>query len=167
MWVTLRQTRCLVYKSFLLKKRDKKQFLQELLYPIYMVGILAMIRAFVRPQEFPVITDYPQLQLDNITTNLKRSNQTIIYAPSNNVDIVNIMNKVGSILSLDTPPLGFINGSLAEAHYRNGSNSQDIFAAVIFDSYTTANTSYIIRMPDGFLPASTETIRRDNYFSKK
>ena len=166
MWVTLRQTRCLVYKSFLLKKRDKKQFLQELLYPIYMVGILAMIRAFVRPQEFPVIRHFPQLQLDNITTTLK-TNNTIIFAPSGNADVVNAMNKVQSILGLTSSPLGFLNGSLAEAYFRNGSNSQNIFAAVIFDSFSTANTSYTIRMPDGLVPASTETIRRDNYFSKK
>ena len=166
MWVTLRQTRCLVYKSFLLKKRDKKQFLQELLYPIYMVGILAMIRAFVRPQEFPVIRSFPQLELDDIKTRLSINDSTIIYAPSDNADVVRVMNKTQSLLGLVNPPLGFINGSVAEDYYKNASKSQNIFAAVIFDSFSTANTSYTIRMPDGLLPASTETIRRDNYFSK-
>ncbi|EDV27708.1 uncharacterized protein TRIADDRAFT_53677 [Trichoplax adhaerens] len=156
MWVTLRQTKCLMYKNFLIKKRDKKQFLQELFYPIYMVGILAMIRALVRPQQYPEIKNFPQLPLDNITTNINQS-YLLLYSPNNNADIDKIIQQVSQMLDLENPPVGFVNSSDIEQYYRIGTNSRSILGAVIFNSYKSNNVSYTIRMPDSAIPSTTHT----------
>lgn len=154
MWMTLRQTKCLMYKNFLMKKRDKKQFLQELLYPIYMVGILAMIRALVRPQQYPPIKHFPQLSLDNVTTSINQSH-VLLYSPNNNAEIDKIVQQVSDMLDLENPPLGFLNVSDMEQYYRIGFNSQGVIAGVIFDSYQSSNVSYTIRMADKLIPSTT------------
>ena len=154
MWMTLRQTKCLMYKNFLMKKRDKKQFLQELLYPIYMVGILAMIRALVRPQQYPPIDNFPKLSLDNATTSINRTH-VLLYSPNNTANIYKIIQQVNHMLDLENPPIGFLNESDMDLYYTTGFNSQGIIAGIIFNSYQSDNVSYTIRMADNAVPSTT------------
>ena len=157
MWVTWKQTKCLTYKNFLMKKRDKKQFLQELLYPIYLISILAIIRAFIKPRQYPLITDFPSLSLDNVTLKVNQT-YTLLYAPNDHMDIAKLINNTNQMLGLIHPPIGFANDSEIERYYTTNSNHRHVYAGVIFHNFTISNISYTIRMTDSLVPSTAETV---------
>ncbi|KAL5018611.1 hypothetical protein ScPMuIL_004333 [Solemya velum] len=75
------QFKVLVWKNILLKRRNKKQLLQELLMPIYYVAILAMIKALVKPTTYPAINSLPSYSLFNKTFNNQDYSKRILVAP--------------------------------------------------------------------------------------
>ncbi|XP_060574789.1 cholesterol transporter ABCA5-like isoform X2 [Ruditapes philippinarum] len=62
------QFKVLVWKNILLKKRNKKQTIQEILMPIYFIAILAMIKYFVKPKTWPEIQNFPPYHLNDTKT---------------------------------------------------------------------------------------------------
>ncbi|RDD36392.1 ATP-binding cassette sub-family A member 5 [Trichoplax sp. H2] len=157
MWLIWKQTKCLTYKNFLIKRRDKKQFLQELLYPIYLICIVAIIRAFIKPRHYPVIQHFPQFSMGNVTLQLNDS-YSLLYAPNDNPNIIKLINHTNALLGLNNPPLGFANDSEIERYYTTGSNHQYVYAGVIFDSFSLSNISYTLRMADHLVPSTAELV---------
>ncbi|KAL3876747.1 hypothetical protein ACJMK2_034544 [Sinanodonta woodiana] len=140
------QFKALVWKNFLLKKRNKKETIQEFLMPIYFILILAMIKFFIKPQTVPQLTDFP---VTDLFSNSFHPNLSKILVSPNETYVHNIMSKAGDVLKDvlgKSPEFEYFTSKLdAEKKYKANSNA--VSAGVIFDYDRQGKFSYVIRMP--------------------
>ncbi|XP_078427106.1 cholesterol transporter ABCA5 isoform X1 [Cetorhinus maximus] len=89
------QTKALMYRNFLIKRRNKDQTLQELLLPLFLVFALVCLSVLVPPQLYlKTLTSEPE-ELDDFVP----QNYRLGYTPVNN-HTKEIMEEVGALLEM-------------------------------------------------------------------
>ncbi|XP_064604121.1 cholesterol transporter ABCA5-like [Liolophura sinensis] len=149
------QIKILLWKNLLLKKRNKKQLISELLMPIYFVSLLAMIKALVSPKTLPVV---PQFQSNTL------NNRSLFPWPSSHIlvapdtpSIQNIMNIVSKYMNVTYS----MYPSQAEAENTYIENAANKNLGVVFQ-YENGNLNYAIRTPYSLAASPTKMF---NYLS--
>ncbi|KAK6171363.1 hypothetical protein SNE40_019569 [Patella caerulea] len=144
------QLKALMQRNILLKKRNKKQLIQEIFFPIYFVAILAMIKALSKPSTKPAINRFPVNSLNDSTFQFNATTKKILVSP-NTTDIQTIMTHVSSLLgSVQYEMYGDMK--TIEDIYRN--NSKEIGAGLVFNYQGGNIMDYAIRMD--YSDASTD-----------
>nr|XP_022313180.1 ATP-binding cassette sub-family A member 5-like isoform X3 [Crassostrea virginica]XP_022313182.1 ATP-binding cassette sub-family A member 5-like isoform X3 [Crassostrea virginica]XP_022313183.1 ATP-binding cassette sub-family A member 5-like isoform X3 [Crassostrea virginica] len=143
----LQQFKALMYKNLLYKKRNKGQLFQEIFFPIYFVGILAMIKVFLPLDPQPAIPSIPLVHPQNFTP---KYSQKILVCPNDTTtqslagDAAAIFQQ---ILGLNaTPSLEFYQNDVdMVAAFKEKYSSIEGFTGLQFN-YDGTNLSYAIRM---------------------
>ncbi|BFZ21348.1 hypothetical protein BsWGS_24386 [Bradybaena similaris] len=145
------QLKALVWRNILLKRRNIGHLLQELLYPVYFIGILAMIRALTKPETKAAMM-FPTFSLnDNVFKIPFNENMSVLAVP----DTPQVKSSIESVVAqLPGPPRYnlFTTTEAAEAEY--AVNHTNIAAGVIFN-FDGGPHSYAIRMNYDSVPKTT------------
>ncbi|XP_041352800.1 cholesterol transporter ABCA5-like [Gigantopelta aegis] len=140
------QLKTLMWRNYLLKRKNKKQLSQEILFPVYFVLILAMIKIITKSHTFPAIKFYRN-SLSNSRFHFNTSKKLLVSPDSAYVQT--LMSVISSILE----NVQYENfSSLTEAEDRYKADPTDVAAGIVFN-FTGTETSYAIRMPYGSLPS--------------
>ncbi|XP_065844261.1 cholesterol transporter ABCA5-like isoform X4 [Oscarella lobularis] len=130
---TWTQTVYLLKRNYWIKTRNKRQSVQELLYPVYLVAILALIRAFVETSPLKPLRDFP---CQGVAPPLSHNFSNDVIGVSGSLELVR--NATRRFL----PPLPQIvaaeNGSELESFYRK----RQITIGIEFNA---SMTSYVLR----------------------
>ncbi|XP_041347112.1 cholesterol transporter ABCA5-like, partial [Gigantopelta aegis] len=141
------QLKALLWRNFLLKKRNKRQFLQEIFFPVFFVSLMAMIKAFTQPKTFPV-TSFPENPLSNGRFHFD-TNKKLLVSP-NTSEVVGLMTEISTLLG-GVQYETFSSQSAAEERYK--ANPTNVAAGIIFSFDGGTNFKYAIRMPYRSLPS--------------
>ncbi|XP_052276886.1 ABC-type organic anion transporter ABCA8B-like isoform X3 [Dreissena polymorpha] len=158
------QFNALIWKNFLLKKRNKKQTIQEFLMPLYFILILALIRRVSKPNPLPQIPSFPTYDITNTSLLNPDLGSYILVVPDTNYTQT-VMAEVAKILISDFNipdiKLRFFNSNEnATASYLI--NATNIIGGVTFDlSSASNNLSYAIRVPYHNIAKSIENVYSD------
>ncbi|XP_078615923.1 cholesterol transporter ABCA5-like isoform X2 [Branchiostoma floridae x Branchiostoma japonicum] len=155
------QLKALVRRNCLLKMRHRKETFQEILYPLYFVGILAFVRAITT-----TVADPP------LPINGGRFNSTPLFSgryvqamtagsiavAPNSSDVADIMTRAVHSLSNATHlPLQHIMFATEEAMQEAYKANSSLYSiGVVFDLESTGDLNYTIHLPYSY-GASTET----------
>ncbi|XP_067671428.1 cholesterol transporter ABCA5-like [Haliotis asinina] len=135
------QLKTLLWRNYLLKKRNRKQVFQELFFPIYFVLLLSLIKTFAKPSTTPPTPEFPQYNLADPRFILN-TNRTILVAP-NTSDVKGIIASVESYIgSLNV----VYSATEAEAVALYKASSANVSAGIVFNN-TGDNPVYSIRTP--------------------
>lgn len=143
----IQQFKALMYKHILYKKRNKGQLIQEIVYPIYFVGILAMIKAFLPLDPQAAIPSFPLVRPENFTLEYT---DKILVCPNDSVtqaiagDAAGIFQQIMGLNA--TPSLEFYPDDVKMvAAFQEKYSQIKGFTGLQFN-YNGANLSYAIRM---------------------
>ena len=132
---TWTQTVYLLKRNYWIKTRSKRQSVQELLYPVYLVAILAIIRVFVETAPLEPLRYFP---CESVAPPLSHNFSNDVIGVSGPLELVR--NATSRFL----PPLPQIvsaeNGSELESLYRK----RRITIGIEFNA---SSTSYVLRFP--------------------
>ncbi|XP_072414639.1 cholesterol transporter ABCA5 isoform X1 [Chiloscyllium punctatum] len=139
------QTKALLYRNFLIKKRNKDQTLQELLLPLFLVFALVCLSVLVPPQLYlKTLTSEPE-ELDNFV----QLDYRLGYTPVNN-HTKEIMAEVGALLEM--APYGFKDEQAMEQACCSHT-SRPLLGVSFINSF-----SYQLRYPYNKVPRTNERI---------
>lgn len=144
-----------------------------MLYPIYFIGILILIKVFNTGTEKPRISDFPEYHITNsgFTSNFKNfTGKAILISPdslyyqslANDTltafrDIIGITGNGGPSL------LYFADKTAMDNHYL--SNSDSIAAGIIFGYSGGNNFSYALRLPSTSIPGTNSWTSTSGMYS--
>ncbi|XP_048411407.2 ATP-binding cassette sub-family A member 5 isoform X2 [Stegostoma tigrinum] len=139
------QTKALLYRNFLIKKRNKDQTLQELLLPLFLVFALVCLSVLVPPQLYlKTLTSEPE-ELDNFV----QPDYRLGYTPVNN-HTKEIMEEVGALLEM--VPYGFRDEEAMEQACCSHASRPLVGVSFI------NSLSYQLRFPYNKVPRTNERI---------
>ena len=138
---TWQQCVYLLKRNYWIKIRNKKQSIQELLFPIYMIAILAMVRALVKTDPLESISPFPcQAIAHNFTPNVIGVSPPV-YVPF----VDDALRKAG----LEAPPLkNASDGQVLEMMHRN----KLVQIGIEFDNMT----SYTLRFSSDLITTTNK-----------
>ena len=113
---------------------------QEVLYPIYLVLILAMIKYLTSPSTEGVIPSFPTKP---VSTEV-RSGQ--LFVSPNTTAVGQLMDRVTAQLVSDSPVTYVLFGSVDKAVNRYRRDARNVLAGINFADGTLQNLTYTIRM---------------------
>ncbi|XP_041364325.1 cholesterol transporter ABCA5-like [Gigantopelta aegis] len=143
------QLKAMLWRNILLKKRNMKQCLQEIFFPVFFVSLMAMIKALTEPKTFPAVS-FPENPLSSNRFHFDTS-KMLLVSP-NTPEVGSLMTEISTLLGgvhYETFP------SQAAAEERYKANPTDVAAGIIF-GFQGANMSYAIRMPYRSLPSISD-----------
>ncbi|CAG2245460.1 ABCA5 [Mytilus edulis] len=155
------QFKILMWKNILLKKRNKKQVAQEILYPLYFIAILILVKAFNKGTEKPRITDFPTYSMTNAKF-LDRNffnGKYILISPDTSVshsmanETIKVFEKMGNITSGQGPSLMYFTDKTAMDDYYDA-YTDNVAAGIIFEYSGGDNYSYALRFPSNKVPGT-------------
>ncbi|XP_072882204.1 cholesterol transporter ABCA5 [Hemitrygon akajei] len=139
------QTKALIYRNILIKRRNKDQTLQELLLPLFLVFALVCLSVLVPPQIYAkTLTSEPE-DLDDFIPQKYR----LGYTPVNNYT-TEIMGEVGKFLGVI--PLGFTDEQAMEEVCCSHASRPLVGVSFI------SPMSYQLRYPYNKVPSTSEKI---------
>ncbi|KAI8501113.1 ATP-binding cassette sub- A member 5 [Branchiostoma belcheri] len=160
------QLKALLRRNFLLKLRDKQSTFHELFWPLYFVGILAMVNAFT-------YGNTPLVQ-PAIPSGGERFNSTPFYGPlagsmagktvgiaaaPNTSEVAAIMDQLVDSLNNVSVPFAYTlfptQQAMQDAHIANPANYS---AGVFFTLYGNSSVEYTIHTPHASAVRSTSDI---------
>lgn len=140
------QFKAVMRKNIILKKRNKKQTLQEIIMPLYFIAILIIIKISVKPEENPRLTDMPENSVyAPRLLSLSKKDIRLLIAPDD-LYIQDLMTEVNTIFqtatNLTSPPTlqYFKNRSEAENSFIQ--NSTSVWAGIVFSFANNASLDY-------------------------
>ena len=157
----LLQTKYLLQKNFHIKKRNKRETLQEILIPIWWILLLLLIKLSVRTKELPPVTD-SEIPTNNVST-LGLSNS----APQGNADtkptvgfVINNVPNADRVMELvQNASNGVVNylefnstDSMAD-YYRRYSESSGLQLGIEFAKSKESGVAYTLRVPVKIVPS--------------
>ncbi|XP_052071542.1 cholesterol transporter ABCA5-like [Mytilus californianus] len=155
------QFKILMWKNILLKKRNKKQVAQEILYPLYFIAILILIKAFNKGTEKPRISDFPAYSMTNAKF-LERNffnGKYILISPDTSTshsmanETIKVFEEMGNITSGQGPSLMYFTDKTAMDDYYEA-NTDNVAAGIIFEYSGGDNYSYALRFPSTKVPGT-------------
>ncbi|XP_033748206.1 ATP-binding cassette sub-family A member 5-like isoform X2 [Pecten maximus] len=161
------QFKALLKKNVLLKKRAKRQFLLEILYPIYFGAILSVIKLTTKTDTLSSIPFMNARTLDNNTLQNADSflGKNILVAPDTAEirtiasDSVTILQQM---LNMPSPPtlVYYSDQNAMDTAYQ--ADSSNISVGLIFYYDGKTNSSYAIRTPHDNAADTTSWIRQQD-----
>ncbi|XP_059141174.1 cholesterol transporter ABCA5-like [Physella acuta] len=137
-----KQLKALLWRNILLKKRNPIMLLQELLFPVYCVGLFSVLKILTQQDIRPAIR-FPVVNLKDPQLNKVFYSKTEIYVVPNTEKVKNWMDDIFSQLPGSLRYQLFATVEEAEAAYLEASSN--VLAGVVF--HFTSNTySYAIRI---------------------
>lgn len=160
----LQQTKHLIVKNFHIKKRNKRETLQEILIPIWWILLLLAIKIGVRVKKLPAVND-SEIPTFNVSTlempnPAPQGNATVkptVGFVLNNVPNADLVMKLVQSASISVVNyLEFNNTDSMLDYYRKNSESQGLQIGIEFAKSKKAGVAYTIRVPVKAIP-STES----------
>ncbi|KAK3761343.1 hypothetical protein RRG08_060913 [Elysia crispata] len=150
------QLKVMVWRNIKLKSRNRAALAQELIFPVYFVAILAMIKLLTKPQTKPSI-EFPSNLLNSSAFGQPFNAGKEILAAPDSAQYNQWMKEV--VQQLPGPPTYrmFNSSAAAEAYYVDSKDTtkENIVAGVVF-SYSNDPNAYAIRIKPGSLPGTTD-----------
>ncbi|XP_076072509.1 cholesterol transporter ABCA5-like isoform X3 [Mytilus galloprovincialis] len=155
------QFKILMWKNILLKKRNKKQVAQEILYPLYFIAILILVKAFNKGTEKPRITDFPTYSMTNakfLDRNFFNGKYILISPDTSNShsmanETIKVFKEMGNITSGQGPSLMYFTDKTAMDDYYDA-YTDNVAAGIIFEYSGGDNYSYALRFPSNKVPGT-------------
>ncbi|WAQ99496.1 ABCA5-like protein [Mya arenaria] len=146
-----RQWKILVWKNYLLKKRNKKYTLQEILTPLYMLLLMVSVNALVQSRSSPELHSFPEYNIANKSLHRPLSGHILVVP--DNVRVRDIMNTTVNILEAqfdaENIELKFFSTEEKAANFYQ-SGEENVFAGIIFKfgrNQSFGDFHYVIRFP--------------------
>ncbi|XP_074055105.1 phospholipid-transporting ATPase ABCA3-like [Macrotis lagotis] len=134
--VLFRQLRLLLWKNYLLKKRNILVTIMEILLPLLFLGILIWLRLIIKSEK-KNSTHYQAQTIDELPMFFKTPPESgqweLIYIPSNSDVLKNIIEEVKKTLNISLRVRGFLSEDEFKNYIKYEKNSSDVLAAIVFD----------------------------------
>uniref|UniRef100_A0A2C9L655 ABC-2 type transporter transmembrane domain-containing protein n=1 Tax=Biomphalaria glabrata TaxID=6526 RepID=A0A2C9L655_BIOGL len=140
------QLKALLWRNILLKKRNKPQLFQELLFPVYFVILLVFVKNSMKQEKQPAMS-FPAINISSFLSYSLLGGY--IYVSPNTSQVKNRMDAILAELQRPIFYEMFSSSKAAEAKYK--SNTSRVAAGIIFD-YDQNSNSYAIRMNSIYVP---------------
>lgn len=136
-------------------------YFQEILYPLYFIAILILVKAFNKGTEKPRITDFPTYSMTNAKF-LDRNffnGKYILISPDLSVshsmanETIKVFEKMGNITSGQGPSLMYFTDKTAMDDYYDA-YTDNVAAGIIFEYSGGDNYSYALRFPSNKVPGT-------------
>ena len=157
----LLQTKYLLQKNFHIKKRNKRETLQEILIPIWWILLLLLIKLTVRTKELPAVTEN-EIPTNNVST-LGLSNSvpqgsgtrkpTIGYVINNVPNADRVMQLVQNASKGAVNYLEFNSTDSMANYYRKYTESSGLQLGIEFAESKEKGVAYTIRVPVKAVPS--------------
>ena len=157
----LLQTKYLLQKNFHIKKRNKRETLQEILIPIWWILLLLLIKLTVRTKELPAVTD-SEIPTNNVSTlglfnSVPQGNAatkpTVGYVINNVPNADRVMELVQNISNGAVNYLEFNSTDSMADYYRRYSESSGLQLGIEFAKSKNKGVAYTIRVPVKAVPS--------------
>lgn len=160
----LQQTKYLIVKNFHIKKRNKRETLQEILIPIWWILLLLVIKIGVRVKKLPPVNDseiptinVSTLEIPNSTPQGNATVKPTVGFVINNVpNADHVMKLVQNASRSVVNYLEFNSTDNMLDYYRKNSESQGLQIGIEFAKSKKTGVAYTIRVPVKDIP-STES----------
>ena len=157
----LLQTKYLLQKNFHIKKRNKRETLQEILIPIWWILLLLLIKLSMRTKELPAVTD-SEIPTNNVSTlglfnSVPQGNAstkpTVGYVINNVPNADQVMELVQNISNGAVNYLEFNSTESMADYYRRYSESSGLQLGIEFAKSKNKGVAYTIRVPVKAVPS--------------
>ncbi|XP_040297886.1 ATP-binding cassette sub-family A member 3 [Bufo bufo] len=130
----LRQLLLLLWKNYVLQKRQVLVTLIELLLPLLFSAILIALRHRVNSENYPNSTTYQRVDFLALPSVFYTGGPwQLAYVPSNSVAVQEIVSTVEKNLGIDIRAQGFRTEGEFENFVRRGNQSGKVLAALVFE----------------------------------
>lgn len=138
-------------------------FLQEILLPIIMVGILALMRLVINPKVLPVVPRYDSIKLDSLATNLSFAEFFVFPdIPESNF----ILSSALSALGLRPSHIRYFSSSEEAEQAYLGENESSFIVGMDFQKIASGQgREYSIRLPIDRVADTSQTLDFGNLCS--
>ncbi|XP_077979636.1 cholesterol transporter ABCA5-like [Glandiceps talaboti] len=135
------QLRWLIYRNFLLKYRNRRQTLQEVLFPLYFILMLGAFILPNQPKTYPAISSFPSHNL-SMFTNPSLCSGGLAVTP-NTSKAQDVVENVTSLLGLTEPYRVYDSEQeMVDAHFNNTISCGVVFNGDVDDMNYTIRTAY-------------------------
>ncbi|XP_078349015.1 cholesterol transporter ABCA5-like isoform X2 [Oculina patagonica] len=158
----LQQTKYLIVKNFHIKKRNKRETLQEILIPIWWILLLLVIKLGVRTKELPAVKESEIPTINVSTLGLSNSapqgnateKPTIGYVINEVPNAVRVMELVQNASTGVVNYLEFNSTDSMLEHYRKHGESKGLQIGIEFAKGKKTAVAYTIRLPVAVIPST-------------
>lgn len=129
-----RQLRLLLWKNYVLQKRQVLVTVIELVLPLLFSVILIALRHRVESENYPNATIYPNVNFLNLPSFLRNTGPwELAYVPSNSKVVRDIVGTVEKKLAIDIRARGFPTEGDFEKFVKHDNQSGQVLAALVFE----------------------------------
>ncbi|XP_043832232.1 phospholipid-transporting ATPase ABCA3-like [Dromiciops gliroides] len=131
-----KQLRLLLWKNFILKKRNIIVTIMEILIPLLFMGILIWLRLIIKSQKIDSLR-YNGQSIDELPMFFQNSPKNgqweLVYIPSNSDVVKDIIEEVKKNLNISFRVQGFLSEDDFKKYIKYYDNSSYVLAAIVFD----------------------------------
>ncbi|XP_053220123.1 phospholipid-transporting ATPase ABCA3 [Podarcis raffonei] len=133
--VLLRQFGLLLWKNYILQKRQILVTIIEICLPLLFAAILIALRHRVQAVDHPNATTYHSLPVSQlpISPHWHPYNLELAYVPANNTAVKSIVETVAKALEINTKVRGFPSEKAFEDYIRFDNRSGNVLAGIVFE----------------------------------
>ncbi|XP_036594650.1 ATP-binding cassette sub-family A member 3-like [Trichosurus vulpecula] len=134
--VVFKQLRLLLWKNYILKKRNVIVTVMETVIPLLFMGILIWLRLIIKSEKIGS-TRYNGQSIDELPVFLQNHPQDsrweLVYIPSNSDVVKDITEEVKKTLKIDFRVRGFLSDDDFKKYIKYDDHSTHVLAAIAFD----------------------------------
>ncbi|XP_051826879.1 phospholipid-transporting ATPase ABCA3-like [Antechinus flavipes] len=132
--MVFKQLRLLLWKNYILKKRNILATIIEILLPLLSLGILIWLRLIIKSKKFNA-TLYDDQFIDDLPTFFENHSAPweLVYIPSNSEVVKNITEEVKKALHKNFRVRGFLSEDDFKDYIKKANHSSKVLAAIVFD----------------------------------
>lgn len=161
----LQQTKYLLRKNYHIKKRNKRETLQEILIPIWWILLLLLIKLGVRTKELPAVKD-SEIPTFNISTlGLTNPSQGNVSSKPTIGYIINGVPNASPVMELvknaSKDVVNYVEFNSTDSmldYYRKNSESKGLQVGIEFAKGTKQGLAYTIRVPVANMPSTKDKV---------
>lgn len=169
----LQQTKYLIVKNFHVKKRNKRETLQEILIPIWWILLLLLIKLGVRTKELPAVKESEIPTINVSTLGLSNSapqgnateKPTIGYVINEVPNAVRVMELVQNASKEAVNYLEFNSTDSMLEYYREHGESKGLQVGIEFAKGKKTGVAYTIRLPVKVIPSTKNKLVGESWWS--
>ncbi|XP_007499576.1 phospholipid-transporting ATPase ABCA3-like isoform X4 [Monodelphis domestica] len=132
----LTQLKLLIWKNYIVKKRNILVTIMEILLPLLFMGILIWLRLIIKSEKINS-THFPEQHFGMLPfffhTVPKKSMWQLVYIPSNSDVVKNITKEVKASLGIDFRVRGFLSEDDFRDYITFEESASSVLAAIVFD----------------------------------
>ncbi|XP_069503020.1 phospholipid-transporting ATPase ABCA3 [Ambystoma mexicanum] len=128
------QFRLLLWKNYILQKRQILVTIVEISLPLLLAAILIALRQRVESENHPNATSYPSEMINVLPTFFHKNEQwELAYVPSNSSTVTEIVTRVEKSLLVQLKARGFPTEKDFDNYIKSDNHSDKVLAALVFD----------------------------------
>uniref|UniRef100_A0A7N4V510 ABC transporter domain-containing protein n=1 Tax=Sarcophilus harrisii TaxID=9305 RepID=A0A7N4V510_SARHA len=159
--MVFKQLRLLLWKNYILKKRNILVTIIEILLPLLLLGILIWLRLIIKSKKFNAIL-YDNQFIDDLPVFFKNRSTDdlweLVYIPSNSEVVKDITEEVQKALHKNLRVRGFLSEDDFKDYIKKHDHSSQVLAAIVFD--------HIFLKRDDPLPLKVKYSLRFHHYSQ-